>query len=540
MSDRRRERRGHHESVAGDPAEETLQDLVRQFADPYAFVRELIQNSLDASASCIDVEMRWHSDRGELDIAVRDDGEGMDLDTIEGYLLTLFRSTKEQDLTKIGKFGIGFVSLFAMQPREVTVDTGRDMIWHRVVFHQDRSYTLSRMEDPFEGTTVTLHIPMKVAAVAKTCQKVRASAERWCRYAEAEITTGAEGFNKGWDPEPVTAPFGLEAVVTVEDRGDGFHAVMGPSRTPEAGFFNHGLTLWEGDSVLPGVSFRVKGRHLEHTLTRDNVRRDRHFNAVMKRVTALAEGPLAQAVHEALVLAATQDGDHLSDLYAALSDTVPWRWRRDAAIVPMVGRAPATLDALQADRPARLLRWVGLSEDAPLYWGDAADPLALAVAEGGALVVSARNANAPVLARLAAWLERPPTPVAQRYRMLTPVAEVPDAWAPLRLELLALRSRLTSPDNLILAHFRGAGADAFARVAPAAPYAAEPVPDTEPKGGTVAVNVEHPLTEALLELPSNLAAPLLLRAVALSTGDRDPLSTAHVDAAIAALPGRSR
>ena len=40
----------------------------------------------------------------------------MDRATIEGYL-TLFRSTKEDDLTKIGKFGISFVSLFAMEPR---------------------------------------------------------------------------------------------------------------------------------------------------------------------------------------------------------------------------------------------------------------------------------------------------------------------------------------------------------------------------------------------------------------------------------------
>ena len=73
-------------------------------------MRELIQNSLDAGAARINVRMAWSD--GELRIEVDDDGEGMDRATIEGYLLTLFRSTKEEDLTKIGKFGVGFVSVF--------------------------------------------------------------------------------------------------------------------------------------------------------------------------------------------------------------------------------------------------------------------------------------------------------------------------------------------------------------------------------------------------------------------------------------------
>ena len=52
-------------------------------------------------------------------VAVRDRGEGMTRDIIENQLLVLFRSTKEKDDTKIGKFGIGFASVLAPDPEVV-------------------------------------------------------------------------------------------------------------------------------------------------------------------------------------------------------------------------------------------------------------------------------------------------------------------------------------------------------------------------------------------------------------------------------------
>ena len=40
----------------------------------------------------------------------------MDEQIIDNELTRLFSSSKEDDLTKIGKFGIGFTSIFAIQP----------------------------------------------------------------------------------------------------------------------------------------------------------------------------------------------------------------------------------------------------------------------------------------------------------------------------------------------------------------------------------------------------------------------------------------
>ena len=141
------------------PEVDALNALVRQFSERSSFVRELVQNALDAGAGRIEVML---FEEGEsLIIEVIDDGEGMDRDIIERYLLTLFRSSKERDLTKIGKFGVGFVSLFTLEPSLVVVDTGRDGRPHRVIFAADRSYTLAEVDTPFEGTTVRILVPIR-------------------------------------------------------------------------------------------------------------------------------------------------------------------------------------------------------------------------------------------------------------------------------------------------------------------------------------------------------------------------------------------
>ena len=76
-----------------------VDDLVKQFADPYAFLRELIQNAIDAGSSAIFV--RVETAGAGVRISVRDRGEGMDPDVIENKLLVLFRSGKEGQQGKI-------------------------------------------------------------------------------------------------------------------------------------------------------------------------------------------------------------------------------------------------------------------------------------------------------------------------------------------------------------------------------------------------------------------------------------------------------
>ena len=291
-----RERAGRGSSVGGNPAKEALKALVGQFSERSAFVRELVQNSLDAGAGRIELQIEQQGRR--LRIAVVDDGEGMDRATVEGYLLTLFRSNKERDLTKIGKFGIGFVSLFAVEPELVVVDTARDGVHHRVVFDSSYEYTLAQIDEPFEGTSVTLYLRSWGKSAGELARELRKALHYWCRYARADVICWAKSGAKerwGWPEEEVAHPFAVQAPVSYLVEEDLLRAVLGFSGTTrsDVGYYNRGLTLLEAEeAVIPGVTFRVEAGTLEHTLTRDNVRRDQAFEGVIAHLWKLASGPL--------------------------------------------------------------------------------------------------------------------------------------------------------------------------------------------------------------------------------------------------------
>ncbi|MBI3181657.1 MAG: ATP-binding protein [Myxococcales bacterium] len=292
-------------------ADDLVEELVHQFSDPFAFYRELIQNSIDAGSKRVEVTLAFKpaSEKGLCTASVADWGEGMDRRIIEDYLLTKFRSTKENDLTKIGKFGIGFVSIFASSPDLVVVDTGRDAEYWRVIFRKDRSYELLRSQEPFEGTRVALHKEMSSAEYQDFVAKSFGAVCRWCRHSEAEVrfaAGGADGTPPG-PPASVREPLAVDAPFQVEYQEEGTHIVAGPSRTdpPEVGMYNRGLTLREvRANLFPGVAVKIVSRYLEHTLTRDNVRTDKHYEDAIELVRRLVYGPLRQRLPEELRRAA--------------------------------------------------------------------------------------------------------------------------------------------------------------------------------------------------------------------------------------------
>ena len=72
-------------------AGETLDSLVDQFADPYAFLRELIQNAIDAGSSQVWVSFEFRAskdgEKGIFILHVDDTGEGMTQDWVPDHLL---------------------------------------------------------------------------------------------------------------------------------------------------------------------------------------------------------------------------------------------------------------------------------------------------------------------------------------------------------------------------------------------------------------------------------------------------------------------
>ena len=525
--------------IAGPVAEDALSALVAQFSDRSAFIRELVQNSLDAGAGRIDLLMETHADGGLL-IEVYDDGEGMDRQIIEGCLLTLFRSSKERDLTKIGKFGVGFVSLFALDPTEVVVDTARDGITHQVRFQHDRSYRLYALDRPFEGTRVRIQTRFKGEEARKLAIAIDQALAYWCRFATADIWSEATPDGWGWAPREVRAEFDIDAPITIQVEEDSFRAVLGPSgldHSPVA-YHNRGLTLLEAqEDILPGVTFRVEAGKLEHTLTRDNVLRDAHYREVIARLKALAHGPM-RARWLAALRAAIEAGDEARRTeLLAVAHPIACPLPRELACFATSGGGLVSLAELQP-RTGLIGR---LLPSAKLYHAPPASPLA--ALSTSPVLVGPANAGA-----------RPTTDVtvAERFlRLKEPVQALSKAFR--MAELLAAESTselLAATDALarqLDAEPQGVRAVRL-HPAPAATARCLAIRQLEPGqprrtaqgwcdgSGSLLVNVDDPFVAIVLShLPPAVAAPLLLRAAQLFVVPNHSLAPALADSLRAAL-----
>jgi molecular chaperone HtpG len=332
-------------------------EVIAQFADPLAFYRELVQNSIDAGTPTVEIAIEHDDGAGVVRVSVRDRGSGMTRDILENQLLVLFRSTKERDDSKIGKFGIGFASVLSPNPDVVVVHSARD--GRRLTLHLDRDLTYQLFDAgpaTQSGTTVELDIPMRAEQVGELVRNSITALERWCRHASVpiEFTARVPG------AEPVAMridrPLGLDGAL-VEAHGttdDGkLVAVVGVTATadPYTGFFNHGLMLHETVEPLLGcVSVKVQDSRLGHTLSRDNVRRDAHFTRALAFARSLVERELPAVAGTALRSASDAgDATRWWQLVVALDEAkveLPKRAWCFPLVAPMGERRSIDADAL--------------------------------------------------------------------------------------------------------------------------------------------------------------------------------------------------
>lgn len=494
-------------------------ELVHQFTDPFAFYRELIQNSIDAGSTRIEVSLSYRAASkatGLMLASVSDWGEGMTRDVIENYLVTKFRSTKENDLTKIGKFGIGFVSIFSCKPDAVTVDTGRDGDFWRVLFRADTTWELLKLAEPLEGTRVTLHKQMTSAEYDEFARRSRQSVARWCKHSDVDVTFAAGGAD-GSAPtqaEPVREPLVVDAPFQVEHVEEGTHIVLGPARAekPVTGMYNRGLTLLETEEPLvPGVAMKIVSRYLEHTLTRDNVRRDQHFAHALSLARKLVERALLPRLPAELQAAAEKkdgraDFDVLFRFAAAQLKPRQLRYR-------LAGGGAVTHDALEAHvgRAGRLVcseRRTPLVErllDAgwPVLEGTASDPAVASFVqrEGVRHLVTADDAFT--------YAAPPETPTPPEFaRTLSKL--LVDAGAQLEhLELSAVRGALSDEPFVLL--------EALSRCVAKEDALRSPFSRGAP--GVLCFNASHPAVRkaaGLFTTAPRLAAFLMARLVLVS------------------------
>jgi molecular chaperone HtpG len=285
-------------------------DVIAQFADPKAFFRELVQNSIDAGSPSVDIRLEYDEAAQRMRVSVRDRGEGMTREVVENQLLVLFRSTKENDKTKIGKFGIGFMSVLAPNPEVVALNTSR--AGKRIALHlyRDLSYELFDGGPATQnGTTVELEIVLTRGEVAAFVRDSHLSLVRWCRHAsvpiELAIRTPGETATRRID-----RPLGIEnALVEVRRTADDGQLMVVVALTADAtaytGFFNHGLMLYETNRPLIGsLAVKIQDARLGHTISRDDVRRDEHFDHALAFARDVARGSLVNVASNELHKAA--------------------------------------------------------------------------------------------------------------------------------------------------------------------------------------------------------------------------------------------
>jgi hypothetical protein len=411
--------------VEGASVEEALDHLVNQFADPLSFLRELIQNSIDAGSQHVDV--RFEKQPGQdgecvMVIHVDDFGEGMDREIIDSRLTRLFSSGKDGDLTKIGKFGIGFSSVFAIQPDAVCIDTTRGGENWRVLFRKDRSFVRIERDEPIEGTKIRLIKAVPEAVFEDYRARAESVVRYWCKHVEVEVT---------FDGEVINEPFDIDLRVKVFHHEPGTDIVAGYARGEATfrGFYNKGLTLLEtDDSGVPRVSFKVSSRYLEHTLTRDRVIEDANYHKAMSLVDGLIAGPLIERLFELLDEAVRTEGENLSRA-RYLQELAAWHLARgtdlpasvgDRAVLRSVDGAPLGLTACRrAAAAARLLVETGVS------------PLTDALAAQGYVIVSQRSDGGGLLRTLCGG---EPPHARHRFCLPLPVASEDETlrWVPLR------------------------------------------------------------------------------------------------------------
>jgi molecular chaperone HtpG len=292
---------GSEPILIAEGSEDAPEQLVKQFTEPFDCLRELLQNAIDAGSGEVHVACTFEEDctacgpgLGAAVLRVKDYGEGMDRHAIDTRLVRLFSSDKLRDRTKIGKFGIGFISVFAMQPDVVCVDTGRNGESWRLLFRPDRSFLRVYLPEPIEGTTVRLWKAMSRAEFELFEPRVRRALHHHGQHLDIPLTYQGTLFN---------TPLHHGALVHSESRVNGETIVVSYLREgePEVALFaNHGLTLLSRPSDISGVSYAINSPRLAHTMGRDNIVQDEHYALLMKSVRELAAGPLIDELSQKL------------------------------------------------------------------------------------------------------------------------------------------------------------------------------------------------------------------------------------------------
>jgi molecular chaperone HtpG len=326
------------------------------YSTPDVFVRELIQNGLDA------ISVRRHSAAAgpeELGIVVvgdyeagvitfTDDGVGLDETDLVNHLSRVGSSTKREDAPPglIGHFGIGLLSGFLVADRLV-VDTRKEgasgLRWSASV---DGSYTVEAVERAAIGSTVTVHLRPEMTAYARP-ERLAELLGRFVAYVDTPIRLrGDDGGLERINREPpwaaatddarkatIAAVYGERALacraVDFEVAGARGLLWLRPAvsglGSPRCALSSRGVLVTPGDpELLPRWARFIGGTldapGLTPTASREGFVKDRAWRALVERLRAEVIAWLAELAGDDALMTALLSHHHVSLMAACLDD----------------------------------------------------------------------------------------------------------------------------------------------------------------------------------------------------------------------------
>jgi hypothetical protein len=258
-----------------------LEALTQQFPEPLLCVRELVQNAADAGSTQIRVDLAYDRQRGLFRLSVSDDGRGMSAAEVESYL-TIGLSHKGPD--QRGRFGIGKLSPYALGITRMVVETSEGTERHRLVFAADGSGTVLRAAGGPSGTVVRVYKAVDRGAAQRLAQRTFEIVRDHCGGLELDLRVNGVAVRRRSGP-------GSRYTWRFESP-DG-QGALGLQAEPVYQLVSGGILLESGTSLFgEGVSYSLDSTALSPNLSRNAVRRDQAFEALVRRgqeqLTALA------------------------------------------------------------------------------------------------------------------------------------------------------------------------------------------------------------------------------------------------------------
>jgi hypothetical protein len=253
-----------------------LEALTEQFPEPLLCVRELVQNAADAAAKRIETDVAYDGSRGLLRLSVRDDGRGMNAKEIETYL-TIGFSDKDPKRQR-GRFGVGKLSPYALGISRMVVETCDGHQTHRISFSSDGSGTIARLEARPRGTVVRVY---------KECGREEAEALAERTFKLVQESCGSLAIPLFVNGTPVNREVALPTVYSLNFASAAGNGVLGVCSEPTHLLMGGGIVL-ETDAPVLGdaVSYILDSPRLSPTLSRNAVRRDQAFDALIRAAGA--------------------------------------------------------------------------------------------------------------------------------------------------------------------------------------------------------------------------------------------------------------